>query len=240
MKTFFTKHKRLAITLTVTLAVILTLTVAFFIFVSDVYPHDEIAASVLSLDGVTEHDGYIELKSGGSDVGLIFYPGARVEYEAYLPLLNSIRENGINCYLVEMPMNMAFFGGNRANGIIDNHPEIETWFICGHSLGGSFASQFASENAEVIKGLVLLGSYPYKEYPLERTLTVYGSLNTSVAKNVDYTENVVVIDGGNHAQFGNYGHQDGDAVATVSREHQQEVTVNAIIDFIAKIPKETN
>ena len=237
MKNFFKKHKRLAITLAVTLAVILTLSIAFFIFVSDVYLPDEVALSVLSLDGVTEHDGYIELKSSASDVGLIFYPGAKVEYESYLPLLNAIRENGISCYLVEMPMNMAFFGGNLADKVIDAHPEIGAWFICGHSLGGSFASGYASENADVIEGLILLGSYPYKEYPLERTLTVYGSLNTSVADRIDYTENVIVIEGGNHAQFGNYGHQDGDAVATVSREHQQELTVTAIIDFISKTPR---
>ena len=131
----------------------------------------------------------------------------------------------------------AFFGGSLADKVIDAHPEIGAWFICGHSLGGSFASGYASENADVIEGLILLGSYPYKEYPLEKTLTVYGSLNTSVADRVDYTENVIVIEGGNHAQFGNYGHQDGDAVATVSREHQQELTVTAIIDFISKTPR---
>lgn len=238
MRTFFTKHKKLAISLTVTLAVIVTLCVAFFIFVSDVYSPDDTALSVLSLDGVTEHNGYIELKSEGSGVGLIFYPGAKVEYESYLPILNSIRENGVNCYLVEMPFNMAFFGGSLADKVIDAHPEIECWFICGHSLGGSFASQYASENADVINGLILLGSYPYREYPLDRTLTVYGSLNTSVADKVNYTENVIVIEGGNHAQFGNYGHQDGDAVATVSREQQQRATVEAIIDFIARTPNE--
>ena len=237
MKTFITNHKRLAITLTVTLVVILTLTVAFFIFVSDVYQPDETALSVLSLEGVTEQNGYIELKCEGADVGLIFYPGAKVAYEAYLPLLNSIKESGINCYLVEMPLNMAFFGGNLADKVIDAHPEIEAWFICGHSLGGSFASGYASENSSIISGLILLGSYPYKEYPIERTLTVYGSLNTSVAERIDYTENVTVIEGGNHAQFGNYGLQNGDAVATVSREYQQEITVTAIIDFISKTPK---
>ena len=104
-------------------------------------------------------------------------------------------------------------------------------------MGGAMASQYAAENQDKIDGLILLGAYPYKEYPLERTLTVYGSLNTSVADRIDYTENVIVIEGGNHAQFGNYGHQDGDAIATVSREHQQELTVTAIIDFISKTPR---
>ena len=43
---------------------------------------------------------------------------------------------------------------------------------------------------------------------------------------VDYTE--ICIDGGNHAWFGNYGEQDGDGKASISREEQQEQTVEAV------------
>ena len=48
----------------------------------------------------------------------------------------------------------------------------------------------------------------------------------------DYTENVVVIEGGNHAQFGNYGKQKGDADATISREEQQNIAVEAVGKFL--------
>ena len=46
----------------------------------------------------------------------------------------------------------------------------------------------------------------------------------------EHTE--VIIAGGNHAQFGNYGEQDGDGIATISSDEQQDATVNAIIEFI--------
>ena len=72
------------------------------------------------------------------------------------------------------------------------------------------------------------------DYPDENTLTIYGSLNQSVEDNIDYTENIVEIEGGNHAQFGNYGPQKGDLPATISAEEQQKQTVEAIEDFLAQ------
>lgn len=51
---------------------------------------------------------------------------------------------------------------------------------------------------------------------------------------LDYTENVVEIQGGNHAQFGNYGPQKGDAPAAISAEEQQAQTVEDVADFIAR------
>ena len=45
----------------------------------------------------------------------------------------------------------------------------------------------------------------------------------------------VVIKGGNHAQFGNYGEQAGDGTATISREEQQDQTAKAILEFTGKI-----
>ena len=51
---------------------------------------------------------------------------------------------------------------------------------------------------------------------------------------IGYTENVVEIEGGNHAQFGNYGPQKGDLPATISAEEQQAQAVEAISDFIAR------
>ena len=88
-----------------------------------------------------------------------------------------------------------------------------------------------AENQDKIDGLVLLGAYPYKEYPLDKTVTIYGSLNTSVEEKLDYTENVYVIEGGNHAYFGNYGEQLGDSVGEINREAQQNEAVAIIFTF---------
>ena len=41
-----------------------------------------------------------------------------------------------------------------------------------------------------------------------------------------------MIDGGNHALFGNYGEQKGDGQAQISGEEQQEQVVRAVREFV--------
>lgn len=225
--------RRLTITASVALALILVCASAFFLYVGDYYRADERALAVKEKPNVSRtEEGYLLSSNENSEVALIFYPGAKVAFDAYLPLLNGLCEQGVTCYLVEMPFNLAFFGMNAADEIIKSNPQIERWYIAGHSLGGAMASSYASANPDKVEGLILYGSYPSGDYPIEKTLTVYGSLNTSVAERIDYTENVVVIEGGNHAQFGNYGKQDGDAEATISAEKQQEIAIEETIRFI--------
>ena len=151
-----------------------------------------------------------------------------------LPLLNQLRQTGLTCILVEMPFHLAIFDVNAAEDVMAQFPDIRHWYIAGHSMGGAMASQFASEHPDEVDGLILLGAYLYGDYPPEDTLTIYGSLNQSVEAKIDYTENVVEIEGGNHAQFGNYGPQKGDLPATISAEEQQAQTVEAISNFIAR------
>ena len=113
-------------------------------------------------------------------------------------------------------------------------PDIRHWYIAGHSMGGAMASQFASEHPDEVDGLILLGAYLYGDYPPADTLTVYGSLNQSVEDKIDYTENVVEIEGGNHAQFRQLRPPGGGSARTISAEEQQAQTVEAISDFIAQ------
>ncbi len=147
-------------------------------------------------------------------------------------MLDQIRQTGVTCILVHMPFHMAIFDSNAADDVIEQFPSIEHWYIAGHSMGGAMASQYAANHSDQVDGLILLGSYIYGDYPDEDTLTIYGSLNQSVEDHIHYTENIVEIEGGNHAQFGNYGPQKGDLPATISAEEQQAQTVDAIQDFI--------
>lgn len=133
-----------------------------------------------------------------------------------------------------MPFKMAIFNKNAANKIIDKYSNIKHWYLCGHSMGGAMASSYVSKNKDKVDGLILLGSYIYGDVSAQDTLTIYGSLNTSVKKKIDYKKNIVVIQGGNHANFGNYGHQKGDTKATISRKSQQNQTIKAIDQFIKK------
>ena len=217
--------------------VLLTLAIlagAFFWYVSDYYRAEDVALAVMAQDnGITRQDDLTILSpTYPTDTAIIFYPGAKVEAEAYLPLLDQIRQTGVTCILVHMPFRMAIFDADAAEEVIAQFPEIQHWYIAGHSMGGAMASKFAADHPDQVDGLILMGAYIYGDYPDENTLTIYGSLNQSVEDHIDYTENIVEIEGGNHAQFGNYGPQKGDLPAIISAQEQQRQTVAAIEAFL--------
>lgn len=208
---------------------------AFLWYVSDYYRAEDVALEVLAQDnGISQRDNLTILSpTAPTDTAIIFYPGAKVEAEAYLPLLDQIRQTGVTCILVHMPFNMAIFDANAAEEVIAQFPEFQHWYVAGHSMGGAMASKFVSDHPDQVDGLILMGAYIYGDYPDEKALTIYGSLNQSVEDHIDYTENIVEIEGGNHAQFGNYGPQKGDLPATISAEEQQAQTVAAIEAFLS-------
>ena len=230
------RRKQWKIAAGILLAILVLIAGGFFWYVSDYYRAEDVALEVLSAgDNIEVRDDLTALSpSYPTDTAVIFYPGAKVETAAYLPLLDQLRQTGLTCILVEMPFHLAIFDVNAAEDVMAQFPDIRHWYIAGHSMGGAMASQFASEHLDEVDGLILLGAYLYGDYPPEDTLTVYGSLNQSVEDKIDYTENVVEIEGGNHAQFGNYGPQKGDLPATISAEEQQAQTVEAISNFIAR------
>lgn len=225
--------KRLKIILISLLLLLVLLGGGFLVYASDYYRADETANAILQSGQAQVRDDMIILRPeemGGS--ALIFYPGAKVEYTAYLPILEKLRQNGIASVLMKMPFNMAIFSVNAADKAFDELSGIDHWFIGGHSMGGAMASSYAAGQKEKVKGLVLLGAYIYGDVAPKDALTVYGTLNADLEKHIDYTDNVVIIQGGNHAQFGNYGEQKGDPKALISREEQQDIAVQAILSFI--------
>ena len=150
---------------------------AFFWYVSDYYRAQDTALEVLAQGtGISAREGLTILSPAyATDTALIFYPGAKVEAEAYLPLLDQIRSKGVTCILVHMPFHMAIFDPGAAEDVIRQFPQIRHWYLAGHSMGGVMASKFASEHPDMVEGLILLGAYLYGDYPAEDTLTVYGS-----------------------------------------------------------------
>ena len=217
-------------------AFILVLFGAFLIYSSNFYKADLLAIEALDNEKfiTVDKDLTILTPEISSETALIFYPGAKVEATAYLPILEKLRKNGITCVLVKMPFNMAIFKQNAADEVFDKLPNIKNWYIGGHSMGGAMASSYAANNKEKVEGLILLGAYIYGDVSPEDALTIYGTFNSNLEKNIDYTENVIIIDGGNHAQFGNYGKQKGDPDATISSEEQQNIAVDEILKFIKK------
>jgi hypothetical protein len=225
--------KRYIVLITI-LSLIAAMIIGFLGWTAFYYKADDTAKAYLISDTTLQEKGNLTiLPEDGSTAAMIFYPGAKVEETAYLPLLEQIREKAhITVIMVHMPLHLAFFNGNAADEVMQEYPDIRTWYVSGHSLGGAMASQYAGRHADKIRGLILMGAYIYGDYPAASTLTIYGSLDTLARDRITYTENVVCIEGGNHAQFGNYGRQKGDSDATISREDQQAQAVEAITKFI--------
>jgi len=181
-----------------------------------------------------------------SDTGLIFYPGARVEPEAYAPPLQAIASDGYLAIVPDMPFGLAVLAPDTADEIIEAFPDIERWVIGGHSLGGAMAAQYAAEN-EGIDGLALWAAYPPADvdlsaapitatsiYATEDGLTSLAEIEASRAQLPPDTV-FIEIDGGNHAGFGLYGEQDGDGVATINPEEQQAQVVAATIELLQQV-----
>ena len=84
----------------------------------------------------------------------------------YLPLLYKLAEQGMDCFLLKMPFNLAFLGQNKAEKIMDSY-DYEYWYLSGHSLGGAMAASYASGHLDRLEGLVLLAAYPTKSLESE-------------------------------------------------------------------------
>lgn len=217
----------------------------FFIYVNDYYKADLDSISKYDSSGVVKDvltDNTIVYSSDDNGIGLIFYPGGKVEYVSYEPLMIELALRGITCVLVKMPFNLAVFDVDAAKGIQELYPNINEWYIGGHSLGGAMAASYLSNNKDNFDGLVLLAAYSTVD--LSNTsldvISIYGSEDKVLNKKKynkyktmlpsAYREEV--ISGGCHAFFGMYGKQDGDGVATISNEEQILMTAELISEYL--------
>ncbi|MCR4790582.1 MAG: alpha/beta hydrolase [Treponemataceae bacterium] len=178
----------------------------------------------------------------GTDKAIIFYPGGLVSYQAYLPLMIKCAKNGICTFIVPMPSDFAILKMYAAERIQHRYNEINDWYLCGHSLGGAMASSYINSHADQYKGLILLAAYSTKDLTDTdlKVLSIYGSKDgvLNFENYNKYRPNIItdsfteiIIEGGNHAQFGNYGKQEGDNDADISADAQQEESAQAIALF---------
>lgn len=230
----------------------LVLTIAFAVlavlvwFLIPLGPLDQAEDSLISSETVVvEEDPWLTFTPAAeTTTGFIFYPGARVSPVSYAPAARDIAEQGYLAVVVPMPLNMAVLSPNRAEAVIVAHPEIVTWVIGGHSLGGAMAAQFANNHRPDIDGVVLWGAYPGANTSLRNTgqdvVVVFGTrdcISTPdevLAATVRLPEDteLVSVEGGNHTQFGWYEGQIGSCTATISREDQQSIAIEAAIELL--------
>ena len=226
------------------IVLILSLVGGTVYYINDYYRAEDSAVVLFasSKTDISEENGVYTFNSENAKTGVIFYPGGKVEATAYAPLMYALAEDGILSILVTMPGNLAVLDMNAADGICEQYPEIENWYMAGHSLGGSMAASYIAKNPEDFDGIILLASYSTADLSNSdlKVLSIYGS-NDDVLNMEKYSEykpnlpedfNEFIIDGGCHAYFGAYGKQEGDNEPTITREEQIEITVNEILKFI--------
>ena len=239
------RKKRVLISVVAVAAVLAVIVLACAVYLGDYYHADMAAIEAFMLESDVEAefitDNMIVFAPDGATTGFIFYPGGKVEYTAYIPLMKALASEGIFCVLVEMPFNLAVLEVDAADGIQEQYPEIESWYIGGHSLGGSMAAAYAADHADAFDGLILLGAYSTADITDTgmEVLSIFGSEDGVLNREKydtyranlpgDFTE--LVIDGGCHACFGMYGPQEGDGIPSISNEEQINLTADAILEF---------
>jgi hypothetical protein len=199
---------------------------------------------------VSETNGLIVFEPADvqPDTGFIFYPGGRVDKRSYAPILRSVASEGYLVVLVPAPLNLMVFAPNRAEKVFPLFPSIEHWAVGGHSLGGAMAANYVYTHPGAVDGLVLWASYPAESNDLTnsglKVISIYGDQDMAGMEPFEASRQRlpadtiwVVIPGGNHAQFGNYGPQPGDNVASISRADQQRQAVQATVEFLGSLSK---
>jgi pimeloyl-ACP methyl ester carboxylesterase len=207
------------------------------------------AAAVVTSDAETL--SFLPRHSSGLS-GLVFICGSGVTAEAYAPLLRPIADVGHAVVIVRLPYRFAPLDAHRLEAIarvrraMRVHAEVARWVVAGHSLGGAIAAQMAAIDASAMSALVLVGTTHPRDHDLSRlsvpVTKVFGTRDGVAPVDVmranarmlpSHTE-WVAIDGGNHSQFGHYGHQLFDGTATIGREEQQARTRAVLVEALSK------
>ena len=232
------------------LLILLTVFVIGFIGWATIIPDPmpEAIAALNSDENVTvaTDDNRIVFAPTGKETtsGVVIYPGGRVDARAYAPLAKEIAQAGYQVVIVPMPLNLAVLAPNRAVKVIEDYESIKSWSIGGHSLGGAMAANFVYNQPDLVDALFLWASFPAEGNNLAQSpiqaISIYGTQDgLATVADVEASRSLlpastewVAIEGGNHAQFGWYGEQSGDLIATMSRDEQQKLIAAATIDFL--------
>jgi len=197
-----------------------------------------------------------------TESAFLFLPGGFVDAHAYVSVMQKVADKGISVIIPKFSANLGMTELTKPSKIIEDMPAIKRWYTGGHSLGGIVAQISVFNHPELFEGLVFLGVYPAENYSLSdwtrNVLSIYSSNDgLSTVSKIESTKELLpeefnlspieildtlhlnepstlfyLIQGGNHSQFGNYGLQNNDHVADITREEQHATVSDAIVKFI--------
>ena len=237
------KHRKLWRVLLILAVCAGVVVIACTLYINDYYRAGDRALQILAVqDGditISREKNWTAFDGPGEGVALAFYPGAKVEAAAYAPLMAEVARQGVDAFLLEPPLRLALLDIGAADRAMAIRPDAR-WFVGGHSMGGVAASFFAAMHPKSVAGVVLLASYPASGLSDEvRLLSICGDRD-GVLNLANYEKSRPlwpkdsrehVIEGGNHAGFGDYGPQRGDGTADITPEEQQVQAAGLIAAF---------
>ncbi|MCC2379432.1 alpha/beta hydrolase [Bacillus wiedmannii] len=223
------------------LGILLMGSITFFVWSQFTYKPTKEALSLV--DDKKDEDNIV-FGEKDAKIGVIFYQGAKVEAEAYSYLGEALAKDGHFVVMPKLPLNLAIFGINMVDSVMEQYPEVQKWYVAGHSMGGAMISKYAFQHEDKVDGIIFLGSYPADDFStkLIPMLSIYGEVDALAT--VDKIENnkklmsknttMHMIKGGNHANFGMYGEQKGDNASLITSKTQQDETVKVIEEWLLK------
>ena len=165
----------------------------------------------------------LEPASGATDVGLVFIPGGKVEAQAYAAKLSGlVAEEGVTVVITKPWLNLAFFDLRPLDAFTGLVPDVDTWIVGGHSLGGVRSCMLATQ----ADALALFASYCSTDLaesglPVASISGSEDGLSTPddiqagkpmLPSDAVFSE----IEGASHSSFGDYGLQAGDGTPDIS------------------------
>lgn len=215
---------------------------AFFVYANVTFQAERSAVESVASDPAISVDyspGAVVMKPTGQATGegLVFLAGAKVEPLSYAYKLSGLVDAGVTVVIVRPTLNLALFELRPFSDFTALAPEVSSWAVGGHSLGGVRACLYAGSDPSV-HGLVLFGSYCVNDLSKSELWAVSVSgendgLSTpdSILKyqaNLPVSTAMVEIPGANHAAFGNYGVQPGDGESSISSPAMRAAITDAV------------
>ncbi|MEQ3549140.1 alpha/beta hydrolase [Pseudonocardia nematodicida] len=238
---------RLRTTWRVAGGVVLALAVALVVWLRP-YPADAggLAATASSAQVEVVHGATAwELRpvGAGTGTGVVFHPGGLVDPRAYLPLLRPLAEQGVVVIVPDPPLGLAIIDPGATARAVGSVPEVRTWAVGGHSLGGVVAAM--GLDVPGVRGLFLWASYPSGSVADAGVagLSVYGERDALAAPEaieesrpqLPPDTRFVEVPGGTHAFFGDYGPQAGDGEPGTDRGTAQRLIVAETAEFVRSL-----
>jgi hypothetical protein len=223
--------KKLLIAIGAGVGVVTLLGGGFVAWALDAYRADPLAQARALHDPrvvISELDGFLVIRptAAPSTIGLLFYPGLRIEPKAYLSKLAKLSARArVNIVIGRPRLNIAAFSLDQADEMRRQLTGIERWYVGGHSLGGAAACYYASKHRQDLEGIVLFGTYCGSDISKSqlRILTIAADRDGIMppqtigqhASELPADAQIVRVAGMVHSQFGNYGPQSGDGQPSI-------------------------